>query len=297
MISSRRRPPRALPMLRRVDRLALLQRQRAVRAPHGRRSRRRASRQRNRPELHAASLRAQRLLAQRGDDLAHDRDGDLGGAHGADVEADRARECARAPLRRSPWRASARGAWRASFASRARRCRSIRRCSARTSATIVDLGIMGQQRDRGVAVERRLLQRFVRPFGDERRVGKALGRRKAGARVDDRHGRSRRCRAIGASAWLICTAPIIDEPHRGNLHGEEIAAGLHARPCRSCPSAARSPAPRQADRRRSAAAVTKRCGAVGEATSPASPRGGRRARRSALARVSSRISRPARHRP
>ena len=52
---------------------------------------------------------------------------------------------------------------------------------------VVDLGVMGQEADRGIAVERRLGERFVRPLGDDGRVGKALRRREGGARIDDRY--------------------------------------------------------------------------------------------------------------
>ena len=48
---------------------------------------------------------------------------------------------------------------------------------------IIDLGIVGDEGDRGVAVERRLVQRRIRPFSDDRRIGEALLRRKGGARV------------------------------------------------------------------------------------------------------------------
>ena len=52
---------------------------------------------------------------------------------------------------------------------------------------IVDLGIMRQRGERGVAVERPRLQHVLRPFGMERHVGKAVRRGEGRARIDDLH--------------------------------------------------------------------------------------------------------------
>ena len=78
----------------------------------------------------------------------------------------------------------------------------------RLQREIVDLGIMRERGERGVAVERPRLQHVLRPFGMERHVGKAVRRGEGRARIDDLDVESRRSCAIGASAWLICTAPI-----------------------------------------------------------------------------------------
>ncbi len=52
---------------------------------------------------------------------------------------------------------------------------------------VVDLGIMGEGDEGGVAVDAEWGQGGVRPFGDHLHLGKALGAGKGGARVDDRH--------------------------------------------------------------------------------------------------------------
>ncbi len=52
---------------------------------------------------------------------------------------------------------------------------------------IIDLGIMRDGDERGVVIDVERRQRHVRPFGDQRHVGKALGTGKGGARVHHRH--------------------------------------------------------------------------------------------------------------
>ena len=52
---------------------------------------------------------------------------------------------------------------------------------------IVDLGIVGERDERGVAVDAERRQRHVRPFRDHLHVGKALDRRERRARIDDGH--------------------------------------------------------------------------------------------------------------
>ena len=93
------------------------------------------------------------------------------------------------------------------------------------SAGIVDLGVVGQKADGGVAIERRLGERFVRPLGDNGSVGKAVRRREGGARIDDRHveagdARDRRQRLRdmhGADEG---------EPRRRRLNGQKIVLAL-----------------------------------------------------------------------
>ena len=68
---------------------------------------------------------------------------------------------------------------------------------------VVDLRVVGEQRDRGERVEGRGVERLVWPFGDHRRVGKTLGAREGGARIDHDTDRSPAMRAIGASACEI----------------------------------------------------------------------------------------------
>jgi hypothetical protein len=52
---------------------------------------------------------------------------------------------------------------------------------------IVDLRVVGQRDEGGVAVDAERRQRLVRPFGDDLHVGEALDRGEGGARVDDGH--------------------------------------------------------------------------------------------------------------
>ena len=88
---------------------------------------------------------------------------------------------------------------------------------------IVDLRIVGQRDEGGVAVDVERRQRLVRPFGDHLDVGKALGRGKRGARIDDRHvvaeeladRRQRLADMDGADD---------DEPRRRHIDGEEDPA-------------------------------------------------------------------------
>ncbi len=100
---------------------------------------------------------------------------------------------------------------------------------------VIDLGIVRQRRDGGKTVEGMILQHRLRPFGMERNVRETIRRRKGGARIDDRDVEPA-SRAIGASAWLMCTAPIITR--RG--------AGTWTLRNRSCPRLPSSPTcPRQ----------------------------------------------------
>ena len=84
---------------------------------------------------------------------------------------------------------------------------------------------MGQEADRGEAVERRLGQRFVGPLGDDRNIGKAIRRREGGARIDDRDveagdPRDRRQRLRDMHR------PDKGEPRRRRLNGEKIVLAL-----------------------------------------------------------------------
>ena len=75
------------------------------------------------------SFRAQRLLAQRGDDLAGDGNRDLGRAHRADVEADRRMDARERRLVETFGAHALEPLGVGLCASRARRCRNIRRAA------------------------------------------------------------------------------------------------------------------------------------------------------------------------
>ena len=125
-------------------------------------------------------------------------DRDFRRRHRADSRARSAHGCARGCVVERPAAFSrSTPPAHASSASRARRCRSSRAASACEQRRIVDLRIVRQRDERGVAIDAERRQRHIRPFGDQRHVGKALRRRKRGARIDDR---SRRSRASSPSA-------------------------------------------------------------------------------------------------
>ena len=81
------------------------------------------------------------------------------------------------------------------------------RLQRRLERRVVDLRVVGERQERGVAVEAEARQGRVGPFRQDRHVGKALRRREGGARVDDRDVEVERRAPSGARAWLIWTAP------------------------------------------------------------------------------------------
>ena len=90
---------------------------------------------------------------------------------------------------------------------------------------VVDLGVMRQEADRGIAVERRLGERFIGPLGDNWSVGKAIRRRKRGARIDDRYVkacdlRDRRQRLRDMHG------PDEGQPRRRRLNGQKVFLAL-----------------------------------------------------------------------
>ncbi len=142
-----------------------------------------ASADRHRAELHERLLRR---LAQPRRDLAHDGDRDLGGRDRADVEPDRRMDArdrgVGQALRLQPLDAAGVGLLRAERAD----IEAVAR-ERMGERGIVDLRIVGERDEGGVAVDAERRQRHVRPFGDHLHVGKALGRGEGGARIDDGH--------------------------------------------------------------------------------------------------------------
>ena len=85
---------------------------------------------------------------------------------------------------------------------------------------IVDLGVVGERDEGGVAVDAERRQRHVRPFRDHLHVGKALDRRKRGARIDDGHVIAQKAR--DRRQRLADMHGAGDDELRGrNVHGEE----------------------------------------------------------------------------
>ena len=85
---------------------------------------------------------------------------------------------------------------------------------------VVDLGIVRERDERGIAINAERRQCDVRPFGDHLHVGETLDRGKRGARIDNGHviaqkardGRERLADVHGAGN---------DELRGRNVHGEE----------------------------------------------------------------------------
>ena len=97
--------------------------------------------------------------------------------------------------------------------------------SAIIERRIVDLGVVGQEADCGIAVERRLGERFVRPFGDDRSIGKAVRRREGGARIDDRDVEARDPRHR-RQRLRDMHGPDQGQPRRRRLDGKKIILAL-----------------------------------------------------------------------
>ena len=147
---------------------------------------------RDRAELHAAAPRGRvRSVATIS---AEDRDGDLRRRDRADVEADRRMDARELGLGEAGRASGARRAAHASSASRARRYRSTPPAAPPSSAGSSIFGSWVSATKRRVAVEAELAAAPRRAIRRRPHVGKALGRRKGGARID----RSS-CRGRGAA--------------------------------------------------------------------------------------------------
>ena len=103
------------------------------------------------------------------------------------------------------------------------------RTQCRDQTGIVDLRIMGQSRKAGESIEPQPWQHVLRPFGNEFDIGKTVGRRKSGARIDDDHFDIRELRHRREGLRNMHGAHD-DQPTVGNLHEQkEIAAiDLHS---------------------------------------------------------------------
>ena len=183
---------------------------------------------RDRPELHAASSflrRAGAARPQRLDDLGQHRHRDLGRAGRADVQADRRMDAVDLVGRQRPAPAAARRAWRASSGCPARRHRSSRR-RARPSAR--NRRSSDHASARQAPCSCRAAASSARPPAI-RHAARTSGKRScvANAVRGSMISMSKPAiLAIGASAWLIWTAPITTSRGCGHMHVEEEVAAL-----------------------------------------------------------------------
>ena len=202
------------------------------------------------PNFIASSQRLPARPAQRADDLAEDRERDLGRRDRADIEPDRRVDAGESPPRRNRPPSAARRGGHASSGCRARRYRS--------TPNAAPLPARDRRSSDHASARRRRCSRRARASRSPRPAipvssvtsGKALRRREGGARIDDREVEVEQLRHRRHRLRDMHRAGD-DDARRRRLHGQEIAARPRPRPCRSCRCAAACRAARPADRRRS----------------------------------------------
>src|SRR5262249_30083581 len=163
-----------------------------------------------------------RRLSQLRRDLAHDGDRDLGGRDRANVETDgsmdaRERGIGQA-LRPEPLDAAPVGLLRTERAD----IEAVTR-KRMGERGVVDLGVVGERDEGGIAIDAERRQRDIGPLRDHLHVGKTLDRGKGRARIDDGHIVAEKPRDRGERLADVHGASD-NELRRRNVHGEEDLA-------------------------------------------------------------------------